>query len=169
MSRRTRRLLLPFLALLAAAAAAWLGELLPGGGPDMAGPAAVVDGDTIRLGGRTIRLDGIDAPEARQTCRRDGRPWPCGAEATDALRRVLHVHGAEARCTTTGRDRYDRTLARCRVDGRDLGALQVREGWAVAYRRYSSRYVPEEWLAWAGGRGIWAGEFEMPGDWRREN
>ena len=43
----------------------------------------VVDGDTLRIDGERIRLHGIDAPEAGQTCARpDGGTWNCGASAT---------------------------------------------------------------------------------------
>ena len=44
--------------------------------PALAGSAtgrvSVVDGDTLELHGERIRLAAIDAPEARQSCRRDG-------------------------------------------------------------------------------------------------
>ncbi len=41
------------------------------------------------------------------------------------------------------------------------------EGLALAYRKYSKRYVPEEDEAKAAKRGLWAGEFAAPWDWRR--
>lgn len=43
----------------------------------------------------------------------------------------------------------------------------VAEGWAVAYRRYSMDYVKQEDQAKSVRRGIWAGRFAMPWDWRR--
>jgi endonuclease YncB( thermonuclease family) len=42
------------------------------------------------------------------------------------------------------RDRYGRTVARCRADGRDLGTKMVRAGMALAFVRYSSAYVQAE-------------------------
>ena len=52
---------------------------------DVTGTAAVIDGDTIEVHGQRTRLHGIDAPESRQLCRLDGKPWPCGKDATSAL------------------------------------------------------------------------------------
>lgn len=155
--------------LLAAAVAFGLSRLLPveGTGPDLVGPARVVDGDTLDIAGTRIRLQGIDAPEARQTCQRQGSSWACGADATQALRAL--VDGRALRCTPQDRDRYDRVVAICRLDGQDLNGWMVREGWAVAYTDYTRRYLPEEWLAWWEGRGLWSSRFERPSDWRREH
>ena len=52
---------------------------------DVAGVARVIDGDTIEVHGQRIRLHGIDAPESRQLCFIDGKPWQCGKDATNAL------------------------------------------------------------------------------------
>ncbi len=52
---------------------------------DVAGVASAIDGDTIEVHGQHIRLHGIDAPESRQLCHLDGKPWQCGKDAANAL------------------------------------------------------------------------------------
>ena len=127
------------------------------------GRARAVDGDTIVLDGRRIRLVGLDAPEARQTCTQNGREWACGAEATKATRAL--VRAGKLDCRLTGTDIYGRDLGRCSVDGRDLGASLVEAGWAVA----TTAYFAEERRARGAKRGIWRGAFERPEDWRRDH
>ncbi len=70
-------------------------------------------------------------------------------------------------CEDLGRDRYKRIIARCTVAGEDLEKWMVSQGWALAYRRYSLDYVDEEAEAQAARRGIWAGQFVKPWEWRR--
>ena len=53
------------------------------------------------------------------------------------------------------------------VDGYNVNARLVYEGLALAYRKYSKKYVPEENKARAAKRGLWAGEFIPPWDWRK--
>ena len=67
------------------------------------------------------------------------------------------------------RDRYDRLLAICRRGDLDLNGAMVEAGQAVAYTRYSLRYVPEEVRARAAGRGIWGTSFENPESWRHSH
>jgi len=131
------------------------------------GPARVVDGDTLVVAGQTIRLDGIDAPEGQQRCQLQGRDWACGQQAARELASFLASRPVQ--CRFNGRDRYDRILAHCEVGGQDIGAWLVRQGWAVAYTRYSQRYVPEEAEARRLRTGLWAGRFQQPEDWRRSN
>jgi len=134
----------------------------------LSGRARVIDGDTIAFGSERLRLHGIDAPEISQLCERDGHDYRCGEEARDALIRILG-RGFIA-CDAAGRDRYGRRLAFCHgEDGQDVGAAMVSAGWAVAYTRYSYRYLPAQLSARFHRRGLWAGAFETPSDYRRRN
>ena len=58
-------------------------------------------------------------------------------------------------------------VAVCRVAGADVNAWMVSQGWAVAYRKYSTDYVSHETAAKAARRGVWRGEFVVPSRWRR--
>lgn len=144
------------------AAAAWFG--LEPNARVAKGTVTITDGDTVKMNGVPIRLKGMDAPEMRQTCRDgDGVPYQCGEVARSAL--VEHVAGRPLTCRITGRDRYQRALGACSVDGDDIGAWLVERGLAVGYGGYER----EEARARARGAGLWAGEFQRPADWRREH
>lgn len=132
----------------------------------IAGQATVIDGDTIEIHGERIRLNGIDAPESGQTCRKaDGSPYRCGQVAAFAL--ADWIGRSLVICHPQGEDRYGRTIAACSVRDEDMGRWLVEQGHALAYRRYSQEYVPAE--AEAAGRklGVWQGAFVPPWDWRR--
>jgi endonuclease YncB( thermonuclease family) len=122
--------------------------------------AYVIDGDSLRLGDHEIRIQGIDAPEMRQFCRRGGLDYRCGVEAREAMIALIGDHGVE--CTVSDTDRYGRKVARCLANGRDLGLEMVRLGHAVAYGGYEQ----EEAAARRAGRGLWGGEFTPPNEWR---
>ena len=129
------------------------------------GRAWVVDGDTIHVGGLRIRLEDIDAPERDQTCTDPaGKAWPCGVAATRHLRE--RIAGQSLTCAPRARDRYGRVIAGCTLsDGSDLNAWLVRQGWALA-SGFSRAYASEEAEAKAQKRGIWAGSFVAPREWR---
>ena len=134
---------------------------------DIAGMPRIIDGDTIEVNGERVRLHGIDAPESKQECSRgDGNLYRCGEASTDALR-VL-VGAGPVRCEGSAYDRYKRLIAVCYSGSINLNAEMVRQGWALAYRRYSKDYVAAEVEAQEAKRGIWAGEFEPPWEWRRK-
>lgn len=124
-------------------------------GPTVAleGRARVVDGDTLELAGQKVRLFGIDAPELDQVCDRGGVAWACGAAARDMLAGI--VGRARLSCTVQDVDRYGRAVAVCLRQDRDVAAEMVRQGGAMAYRRYSDRYVADEAAAQAAGIGVW--------------
>jgi endonuclease YncB( thermonuclease family) len=96
-----------------------------------------------------------------------GVNWPCGQNAARALTSV--TNGKVVTCKGNRRDRYGRLVAICYVGADDLNARMVREGWALAYRRYASDYVDQEVQARAAGSGIWQGQFIEPWDWRRQS
>lgn len=132
---------------------------------EIAGPATVTDGDTIRVAGERIRLFGIDAPELDQICANaTGAPWFAGRDAAAWLRAYLGTR--KVACHWDERDRFGRAIATCRLHGRSVNAALVREGWAIAYRKYSDRYVGEEAEARAGMVGIWGGQCLSPKEWR---
>jgi endonuclease YncB( thermonuclease family) len=132
----------------------------------LTGVASVIDGDTLEIRGQRIRLHGIDAPESRQLCATpEGQRWRCGQQA--ALSLANRIGRQQLSCTVRDIDRYGRFIAVCHQDGTDLNAWLVREGWAVAYRRYSRDYIRDETEARSARRNIWSGRFDMPWDWRR--
>jgi endonuclease YncB( thermonuclease family) len=126
-------------------------------GSALAGPAHVVDGDTITIGETRVRLEGIDAPETVQTCpRRWIGTWACGTAATTRLAQL--IGDKDVSCRSSGLDKYGRVLATCFAEGRDINAQMVREGLAWAFVKYSRTYVREEAQARAEGVGIWQAE-----------
>ncbi|MGU3539214.1 thermonuclease family protein [Methylobacterium sp. A54F] len=140
----------------------------------LAGPATVIDGDTIEVRGTRIRLYGIDAPEAAQTCESaSGRRYRCGRLAAHALAEHIgaapvtcEVQEPEARTDAKGAGK-PRAVAICRLGTEDLAAWLVGHGHALANRRTTQAYARHESKAWATRRGLWAGTFEEPADWRR--
>ena len=133
------------------------------------GMASVVDGDTLDIRGERIRLDGVDAPESRQLCQRDGKPWRCGQAA--AMWLADRLQSVNVRCRINSFDRWGRKVGTCYVAESDINGELVRSGMAWAFVRYSRRYEAEEAEARADGRGIFAANVvtEAPWLWRRHN
>lgn len=130
------------------------------------GAIRVIDGDTFDVGGARVRLHGIDAPEASQTCQTEqGVNWACGAWVSREVR--ARYQGKTARCVAVERDRYGRVVARCAVGGQDMGAALVTDGLAYAYRRYSMEYDLIEKQAALAQRGLWTMRVQNPAEFRR--
>ena len=127
----------------------------------------VVDGDTIHLNGEKIRFTGIDTPELKQTCVKEGITEPCGVTAKEIL--VGKIGDNKVKCISEGKDHYKRTLAECFVNDESLSSYLVRSGYAFAYRKYSKKFIPDENYAKAYQIGMWSMEFEYPWDFRRKN
>ena len=125
---------------------------------------AVIDGDSLVLQNMRVRLHGIDALEAEQSCGLRGQDVPCGQVAHNAL--VGFVAGTEVTCERKAIDGYGRLVSQCFAGGFDLAAAMVRTGLALADRRYSQDYIGEEERAKSLKRGMWGGSFVEPWKWR---
>ena len=157
-----RRLADYALTLLLIGAALW--ALRSWGGFD--GTAVrVVDGDSLYIGQKRVRLSGIDAVELHQTCLDPkGRPWPCGKLARNHLRTLLR--GARLHCAPVDVDRFGRTVAICRANGKDIGRSMIAAGWAIAFIGAPPSYLHAQRTARKARRGIWHGRFTPPARWR---
>jgi endonuclease YncB( thermonuclease family) len=138
---------------------------VPGSGTRfIRGAARVVDGDTLDVAGRRIRLHGIDAPEKGQICRRPQGPYACGEEAAWHLRTIIGER--PLRCESRAVDGWGRVVATCHVGDTDVARVMVRLGWAMASRRFTGAYARDEHFARARAIGVWAGPFDPPDQWR---
>lgn len=123
----------------------------------------VIDGDSLRLGNREVRLAGIDAPEYQQ---------PYGRTS----RRILHelVHGRRVRLQPVDRH-HGRIVAHVyREDGLHVNATMVARGAAHVYRRYTNdpRLIALEDDARRSKKGLWAlpsAQRLSPEQWRRKH
>lgn len=128
---------------------------------------AVRDGDTLRIGKDDHRLTGIDAPEYKQLCKdARGGDWPCGKAAREAL--AAAVRGHVITCEISARDDYGRAVATCTDErGTDLARTMAASGLVVSDDGWvRGPYADEADAARAAKRGIWAGSFETPADYR---
>ena len=100
----------------------------------LAGPASVIDGDTLRVAGQKVRLQGLAAPEMDE---------PGGVEAKNAM--IQLVERQEVSCELDGTTSYDRVVGICYVGGRDAAELLVVRGLARDCPRFSDgRYEEME-------------------------
>ena len=130
------------------------------------GDFRVVDGDTIHKGSKKFRLEGIDTPETGQSCLYQRKTWFCGRAAMSALEKKIEAANT-IKCEGDEKDSYGRVIAICYADNQDLNAWMVKNGWALAYIKYSKKYLNEQQYAKKKGLGIWKGQFVAPWDWRR--
>ena len=127
----------------------------------------VVDGDTIHLNSEKIRFTGIDTPELKQTCLKEGIQNLCGVTAKQIL--IGKIGNNKVECISEGKDQYNRILAECFVNNESLSSYLVRSGYAFAYRKYSKNFIPDEDYARINKLGMWSMEFDYPWDYRKNN
>ena len=142
----------------------------------ISGIAKVTDGDTIQIGKKKIRFFGIDAPETNQLCQ---KPWltisiltfnksyPCGKISSNKLKNK--IDNKFLICKWTSIDRYKRFIAECFKNKKNINLWMVRNGYAVAYRKYSKKFIIQEKMAQKEKLGLWAGTFDLPWVYRKKN
>ena len=148
-------------------------------GMEISGIPKIIDGDTVHINEYKIRLKGIDAPEMKQLCKKDyfkfssvigfsfQKNYSCGITAKIKLENK--IKNSLIRCVSSSRDRYKRYLATCYKDGVNLNKWMVKNGYAVAYTRYSKQYLIDENFAKDNKLGMWKGTFLRPEKWRKLN
>jgi endonuclease YncB( thermonuclease family) len=129
------------------------------------GQARVIDGDTVDVAGRRIRLQGIDAPELRQTCVRGGHSFSCGRDVRAQL--IAFLAERPVRCRVVDIDVYRRAVARCSVGADDIGFWIVSTGLALATE--GGAYASAQQDAQRERRGLWSGEWQEPRRFREEH
>ena len=146
---------------------------------EISGIPKVVDGDTIHINNYKFRLEGIDAPEMRQQCKKESfkisffigftfyKDYSCGRVSKEKL--ITKIDTTEIKCISSSKDRYKRYIATCYKGKTNLNQWMVRNGFAIAYRRYSMTYVPDEEFAKENKLGLWKGKFMEPEKWRKLN
>ena len=148
-------------------------------GKEIIGIPKIIDGDTIHIGQNKIRLEGIDSPEIQQKCNKEylqvsfiinfslKKNYPCGVDSKKAL--SSKIDKSEIKCSILSKDKYKRYLATCFKGSLNLNKWMVKNGQAVAYTRYSKKYVNDEKHAKDNKLGIWKGTFLKPEKWRKLN
>ena len=124
----------------------------------------VIDGDTIVLANKRIRLQGIDAPELKQQCQTNITKVSCGQQARAELETI--VSDNKVSCTDEGQDKYHRQLSYCYVNGNSINRVMVKTGYARSYRHYDLLFIFDELYALTHKNGLWADGFEEPWAWR---
>ena len=116
---------------------------------------SIHDGDTITLlqdkQQIKVRLFGIDAPELKQ---------PYGKKSKQFLANLMA--GEVVEVNENGKDRYKRTIGTIYLNGADINAQMVENGYAWAYRKFSKKYTAQESRAKKQGLGLWRDKEPTP-------
>jgi endonuclease YncB( thermonuclease family) len=137
---------------------------------EFSGNTFVLDGDSLKVGGKEVRLFGVDAPEYKQTCfDAKKKEYACGQVSRDFL--INLAGGKQVTCLYAEKDKYDRFLSKCSVDKISINEEIVKNGMAVIYNFTESDEKMDKLEAEAKEKklGIWKGAFQLPKDYRKAN
>ena len=133
--------------------------------PRISGSITVIQANVFYVGGRYVRLYGVDAPDTDQLCSDiNGSSYNCGEVAASWVRNWVDKNTVD--CYLLKIDPNGQDLATCIWGKYDIGAALVGAGWAIANMRETNIYKPYEVQAKNNSSGLWQGSFYLPEDWR---
>ncbi len=134
------------------------------------GKVFVLDGDSIKVGKKEVRLFGLDAPEYKQSCfDAQNEEYACGQASRDFLSNL--ANGKEANCIYAEKDKYDRFLSKCFIGEVSINEEIVKNGMGVIYNFTESDEKMDalEIAAKKKKLGIWQGTFQLPKEYRKSH
>jgi len=113
--------------------ASWAIPQPAGSAESVQGRTIVVDGDSLVVNGKAVRIWGIDAPEM-------------GTRSGDRAKKYLRALLSEntARCEDEGKRVSGQIMAKCFIGSVDIGRVMVLSGNARDWRRYSGGLYARE-------------------------
>lgn len=134
------------------------------------GVAKVIDGDSLSVDDREVRLFGIDAPEYHQSCfDAKKREYSCGKISQQFLYDL--INGKKVVCHYAEKDKYNRYLGKCEISKISINQEIIKNGMAVIYNFTESDDVMDALESKAKEQkiGIWQGAFQLPKDYRKSH
>lgn len=133
--------------------------------PKISGSATVINANLFYIGGRYVRLYGVDAPDSDQICSdASGASYNCGEEALSWVRGWIDDNPID--CYLLKIEPKGQDLATCVWGEYDIGAALVGAGWGIVNAKETDIYRPYEAKAQSEFSGLWQGTFYSPEDWR---
>ena len=154
----------------------WAGTVMPHSNQtgSLTGGAQVENAGLIEIRDVSVHLYGVDAPLEEQRCLLNGLDYACGLLARAHLMELIagqnqvcrternkddgNIYGLCGQAGPGGRDMADGATS--------LNEMMIEDGWAVAARGAPRDYVRLEAAARGNKRGMWAGQFVRPAEWR---
>ena len=94
------------------------------------------------------------------------KKYKCGEQSILAL--LKKIKDKKIKCVLKKeKDKYKRDIGICYLNKQDINKWLVKNGHAIAYKKYSKKYVLDEKYAQENKLGIWGGTFIKPEKWRR--
>ena len=132
----------------------------------LTGKPEILNGDTLKVSGKVVRLVGIVAPEQGQVCLlASGKKYDCGIIARTALMDL--TAGVSVTCSIKAGVEPGLPFALCTAGGYDLSKGMTHAGWALAWPRTGTVYEVREKYARVKRHGLWKGRFTAPWEWQR--